>query len=111
MANTKFVPDRAGFRAMAVSGEVRAAVLAEAEKAKVIAEGLSAPITKTGEYAGSFEVHTTTQPLNTRFGEHEVAVGILENTSGHAAAVEWGSSHDRKPHRILGRTLDGLEHG
>lgn len=106
-----FKPNQAGFRAMAVGPEIRAAVMAEAERAKGIAEGLAEEFRRTGEYADSFEVTSETVRLQTAVGSHPVAAGRLTNTSGHAAAVEWGNSHDHRAHRVLGRTLDVLGHG
>lgn len=103
-----FKPNDAGFRAMAVSPEVRAVVVAEAERAKTIAEGLAQEFRRTGRYASSFEVTSETVKLTTRAGAHDVAAGQLTNRAPYAAAVEWGNSHDRKPHRVLGRTLDAM---
>jgi hypothetical protein len=110
MTAGRFVKNDAGFRAMAVGPELRAAVQAEAERAMVIAQGLAADFTDTGEYEASFEVHTETQTLRTGFGSHPVAAAILENTSDHAVALEWGNEHVPVPHRVPGRTLDGLGH-
>lgn len=103
-----FHSNDAGFRALAVSEGVRAVCVFEAERAKAIAEGFAQDFKITGEYADSFEVTSATVPVETAEGPHEAAAGILVNTSDHAAAVEWGNSHDHRPHRVLGRTLDGL---
>lgn len=104
----------AGWAALAVSPKVRAAMEAEATRAKEIAEALAADFVKTGDYASSFEVSTETVPLTTRFGVHEVAAGVLTNTSGHAAAVEYGykgrsDSESSSAHHVLGKTLAALE--
>ena len=104
-----FKPNHAGFRAMAVSPEIEAAVLAIAEKGKAEAIALSADFIKTGDYEKSFEVRPEITQLRTAFGTHDVATAVLENTSPHAAAVEWGNAHDHRPHRVLGRVLDGLQ--
>lgn len=96
---------------MAIGPEVQAAVLAIAEEAKAIAEGLSEEFRKTGDYADSFNVRASETVLTTGFGSHPVAAGILENLSPHAAAVEWGNTHDHRPHRVLGRTLEALDRG
>lgn len=103
-----YQPNSAGFRAMAIGPEIRAAVKAEAERAKGVAEGLAEDFRVTGNYADSFEVSDSTTELRTGFGSHPVATGVLTNISEHAAAVEWGNEHMRRPHRVLARTLAGL---
>lgn len=105
-----FKPNSAGFRQAAVSADIRAAVMAEAERAKGIAEGLAEEFKVTGEYAASFEVTSETQSLSTGYGSHEVAAGVLTNSSEHAAAVEWGNARDHRPHHTLAHTLEAL-HG
>lgn len=110
--SANFKPSHAGFRAMAVSPEIEAAVLAIATKGLAEAVTLSAEFTKTGDYESSFNVRPTVSQLHTQFGSHAVATAVLENTSDHAAAVEWGNANDHKAHRVLGRVLDDLErHG
>jgi hypothetical protein len=106
--NGRYVPNDAGFQALAVGDEIRAACLAEAERAQVIAQGLAADFTVTGEYESSFDTRSDTVPLATGYGTHAVAAGILENTADHAAAVEWGNAHDHQPHRVFGRTLEAM---
>lgn len=105
---SSFKPSSAGFRAMAVGEEIRAAVTAEAEKAKGIAVGLAQDFRVTGEYADSFEVSTKTTNLKTGFGSHEVAAGVVTNVAPYAAAVEYGNARDHRPHHVLTRTLDSL---
>lgn len=102
-------PSRADFEEIALGGEVRAAVVAEAERAKAIAVGLSQDFRITGEYADSFEVTSETVTITTRgVGPHDVAAGRLTNISDYAAALEWGNEHAHRAHRVLGRTLDQL---
>lgn len=108
MGNTTFKSNPKAFADMAVGPEVRAIVVAVAEKAKSEAEGLAQSFRVTGEYASSFEVTSETVTLDTRAGSHPVAAGVLTNTSRHAAAVEWGNAHNHKAHRVLGKTLDRL---
>lgn len=110
MANgdVTFQWNSSAFRAMAVGPEIAAAVVAEAERAKAIAEGLAEDFRVTGEYAESFEVSAQTTQLRTGFGSHDVATGVLTNTSDHAAAVEWGNARDNRAHHVLGRTLEAL---
>lgn len=105
-----FRPNSDEFERMAVGPEVRAAVTAEAARAGEIARSLADGFRVTGEYADSFHVSTETTELRTHAGTHRVAAGKLENTSDHAAAVEWGNSHDSKAHHVLSRTLEALEH-
>lgn len=110
MATVRFEPNFSAFRDLANGPEMRAACLAEAERAQVIAEGLAADFSKTGTYARSFSVRTETVDL----GSGPRVAGILENDAtnaeGHvyAASVEWGNKNDHNPHRVLGRTLDAL---
>lgn len=106
--SSTFKPNSAGFRAMAAGPEVAAAVRAEAEKAKLIAEALSQDFRVTGEYASSFVVTEGETELQTEFGPHAVATGTLTNTSAHAAAVEWGNANDDVAHHVLGRTAAAL---
>lgn len=110
-----FILDEKGFAEMAVGPEIAAACLAEAARAKAIAEGLSADFIVSGEYIASFEVRSEIIHLPGDHGgrAHDVAAGILDNTSGHAVAVEYGfegrSAHpSRSAHRVLGRTLAAL---
>jgi hypothetical protein len=104
-----YKPNHAGFREMAVGSEIATAVLAIAEKGKAEAEAMSADFTDSGDYEKSFHVRPEITQLRTGFGTHSVATAILENTSDHAAAVEWGNAHSHKPHRVLGRVLDELQ--
>lgn len=102
---------------MAVGPEIRAAVTSIANKAKAIAKDISTDFAITGEYIEGFEVDVTTTRLQTAFGSHDVATGVLVNQArdekGHpyAAAVEWGNKRDHKPHHVLGRTLAELGNG
>lgn len=105
MARSRFVPNRAAFAEMAVGPEIRAALRAVGERAKVTAEALSQDFRITGEYADSFEVEEDTSIL----GRNQRAVVRLRNTAPYAAAVEWGNARDHRPHRVLGRTLFSLE--
>lgn len=111
MAKGSYKMKSSGWAALAISPQVEAAVVAAATKGLPVAQALSADFTKTGDYLEGFNVRSAVTELRTGFGSHPVVVGILENTSGHAAAVEWGNSHDHKPHHVLGRTLDLLVNG
>jgi hypothetical protein len=108
MGKADYKPNSAGFKACAVGPEVAAATLAVAEKAKASAVDLSEGFRKTGDYIDAFEVRSETVMLETGFGAHPVAAGILENKAPYASGVEWGNKHDHKPHRVLGRVLTEL---
>jgi hypothetical protein len=105
-----FKPNSAGFRAMAVGPEIRAALRQVAEVGKEIAEELAQDFRVTGEYADSFEVSDETIEWQGRFSGPRAAAR-LTNTAPHAAAVEWGNEHSHRNHRVLGRTLDRLARG
>lgn len=98
-------PNQQGWREIANSPQLHAALLEVAEKAKVYAEGLAEEFRRTGEYAESF--HATSETVLWDRGPR--AAARLANTSDHAAAVEWGNRGDEHPHRTLGRTLDALK--
>lgn len=101
---TRFVSKSSAWKEAAVGPEAQAMVLAVAEKAQAIAEGLSTDFTKSGDYIESFHVRLDV----VHEAGAERAAGILENTSDHAAAVEWGNAHDHRAHHVLGRTLGAL---
>lgn len=109
MSPRAFRPNQAGFRQIANSPEMRAALKAVAEDAKAYAESISQDFRDTGDYADSFEVtEETVDFTETRFSGPRAAAR-LTNTSDHAAAVEWGNEHSHRNHRVLGRTLDHLD--
>ena len=97
-----------GWREITNSPEMHAALAEVAEKAKAEAEGLAQDFRRTGDYAGSFAVVPLTVIWKGRYSGPRAAVR-LENTSDHAAAVEWGTKNERNNHRTLGRTLDSLK--
>lgn len=119
MALRNYRPNEAGFKAMAVGPEIRKALAEVCEKGKVYAESISpfdpAPASEEDpHYKDSFTVDAEVT-IDWR-GQYPGprAAGRLHNTSGHAAAVEYGysGSSDEKgksPHRVLGRTLEYLE--
>lgn len=110
----------AGWKAIANSPGVVAALRAVAEKAKVHAEALAEPFRSDDDseehkhYADSFEVRDETVQWT---GEHPGprAAARLQNTAPHAAAVEYGyagradAPNENSAHRVLGRTLNFLE--
>lgn len=130
---TTFRPNFPGFDAMAVGPETRRVLAEVAGKAKVIAEGLAQDIRVSGDYAASF---SEPKEETTTLAGHARAAVVVTNTSGHAAAVEWGNrgvsvyrnrrtgrfvkateadnpdvEHlivDFPAHRVFGRTLDAM---
>ena len=112
MAAGIFKSNSAGWKALAVGPEVAAVVSAEAARALPIAEALAVPFAKTGDYAASFNVRTEVGVYTSKeWGAHPVVVGILENNSDHAAAVEWGNAHDHRAHHVLSHTMDAMTSG
>lgn len=111
MSPRAFRLDKAGWRQIANSPQMRQALKAVANDAKVYAESISEEFRKSAEdsYADSFEVDAD---LTVDFTETEFsgprAAAQLKNTSDHAAAVEWGNEHSHRAHRVLGRTLDHM---
>lgn len=103
MAGAEYRPDRAGWDAVALSPQILAACMAEAERGKVYAVSI-AP--RSGDeqgrpYAESFEVEATTVDFGR--GPRRVAAE-LRNTAPHAAAVEFGNRRTPRAQRVLGRT-------
>lgn len=107
---TRISINSSAFLEMAVGAELRAATTAIAKEAEETAKGLAEDFAITREYIDAFVVTSDTVKLTTEFGEHDVAAGTLTNLSPHAAAVEWGNKRDHRPHHVLTRTLDSLNH-
>lgn len=99
----RYVPDHKGIAALALGGEMAAAMLHIANDGARIARGLAlADAYDTGEYADSFTVRPA---IVTAGWKNEPRRGaVIENTAPHAAAVEWKNND-----RILGRTRDILD--
>jgi hypothetical protein len=96
-------PDIRGTNDLMTSPEMVALMAAAAEKGKGFAKSISPR--RTGDYADSFKVETTTKGGP----KHNRAEARLVNDSDHAADVEW-RNHDGE--RILGKTVDYVEeHG
>lgn len=107
---------RDGFAEMAVSPQIAALVLEVAEKAKGIAEGLSADFVVSGEYEKSFvaSVQVQTLPGDRGGRAHKAAVATLLNTADYAVQVEYGvhgtaAAPSQSAHKVLKRTLIALE--
>jgi hypothetical protein len=88
-------PTSAEFARLATNPKLRAALLATAERGKVIAQSL-APV-ESGRYADSFEV----RPDTVTFRRQPRAAAVLLNTAPYAAVVE-------TRHHVLARTRDWL---
>lgn len=108
MGNATYQSDPAAWQALALSDDVAAAVKAVAEVGKGMAEAMASDFDVTGDYQSSFDVRSTTAQITTKAGVHEAVVAILENTSPHALAVEFGNQHDSAAHHVLGRVRDVL---
>jgi hypothetical protein len=107
------------FAKLAVGPELKGIMRSIAEDAKTIALEIvdSEHIRSDREhqhYADSFEVDTELIHWAGRYPGMRVT-GVLKNTVGHAAAVEWGYRGRKEDegvwdsaHRVLGRTLERL---
>jgi hypothetical protein len=104
VADVRYEPDNKGWKQIRNSSEISAACVAVAKKAQAYAESISPR--DEGEYVASFDVEETTVNFTTAGDARGPrAAAELRNTADHAAAVEWG----KRPHRVLGRTLDHLD--
>ena len=103
-----FEMDRIGIAKVAVGPELHAAVLTIAGKGLLFAESISPVSTREHRhYAQSFSVHIDHIVL--RGLRHVVARLVI--SSGHAAAVEWGTRTHPDGHHVLRRTLQHIGHG
>lgn len=122
MALTHFQPNNDGFRGIANSPQMKAALKAVAEKGKGVAESLSAEFTDLTDddkkhYVDSFEVRPVTVQWDGEYPGPRASVQLI-NTADYAASVEYGSGpkgghgSSKRPtssaHHVLGRTLDIL---
>lgn len=90
--------DYDGFGAFLRSPEMIRAMESVAADMKSAAVAISPE--QTGDYKSRFKVTSGTWPAGG--GGPEVAVAHLENTSGHAAPVEYGNKIVKR-HRVLGK--------
>ena len=101
--DVRYEPNEAGFKKMALSPDILDACIAEAERGKAFAEAI-APRSGDDEgepYADSFDVTPTTTRV---FRGSPRVAAVLSNDVPHAAAIEFGNAHVKKPHRVFGRT-------
>ncbi len=95
----------AGWNALAMSPDILAACIKEAEKGKAFAISISPRSSRPRgkPYADSFDVVPS---VNTSFrnGPRRRVCAFLFNDAPHAAAVEFGNRQTPQPHRVLGRT-------
>lgn len=115
MGHVKYTFKPSDFEAIACSPQVASIVLGIANKAKAIAEGLSADFVVTGDYEKSFEASVQVRQLPGDEGghPHKAAVGVLLNTTDYALQVEYGVGGSAKrptgpAHKVLKRTLGSL---
>lgn len=104
MERPKFRSNYGGIGKMLRSKEMKAAMLARAERIKADAEVLAPR--RTGDYARSFKVKAG---QSRGAGDGRRAWAKVINTSDHATAVEWGASRTPR-YRPLGRA-SGAERG
>ena len=95
-----YSPDIGAFRKFMNSPGIQRATVQVAEKGKAYAEQIS-PV-ETGDYRSRFHA----EPVDHAGPRGDRAGAKLYNDSDHAAAVEWHLKH-----RVLGRTVDHMEHG
>ncbi|KAB2344877.1 HK97 gp10 family phage protein [Actinomadura rudentiformis] len=92
----RYTPDPTAITALAAASEMGDALAEIAGEGARFAAGIAPR--RTGRYAASFR--TSSRP-----GQGGVE-GVLENTAPYAEYVEWADDH-----RVLGHTVDYLEHG
>lgn len=100
--DVRYVPSDAGFKEMRNSPRVLGACLDAAKDGQRYGESIAPR--DTGAYAASFNVRPTIVTTTGANPGPRVAA-ILENTSGHAAAVEWANSRTTRAHRVFARIL------
>ncbi|WP_242882588.1 HK97 gp10 family phage protein [Actinomadura litoris] len=93
----RYTPDLGAIRAMGSTTEIANALRDIAEEGARFAAGIAPR--RTGRYAASFTA-------SARPGPEGVQEGVLENTAPYAEYVEWANDD-----RVLGLTVDYLEHG
>lgn len=97
MADAVYRPSKAGWDAIALSPQIQAACVAEAERGKPFAQSIS-PV-RSGEYKSRFRV----EPATVAFRRGPRVAARLVNDAKHAAAVEFGNRRGG-PARVLGKT-------
>ena len=103
MATTRVELDQSTMKELALGAEgIGPLIESKVAEGLTVAEGLSVEFTKTGEYLGSFQGRTEVQRLS---GADRI-VGIVENTSDHAA----GRGVGKRP-RPPGPPRPGSHHG
>lgn len=115
MASGRYQSDSKGWAALATSDQVREVLVAIAEQGKGMAVELASSFVSDKDtadhYIEHFNVRTDTVKITTKYGTHDAAAGILENTSGHTLEVEFGTSNPNYPgHHVLGNVRAQLEH-
>lgn len=109
MADAEYRPNQRGWDAVALSPQILAACVAEAERGMAYAITI-APRSDDGDgkpYADSFEV----QAVVVRFRQGPRVAARLLNDAPHAAAVEFGNRQTPRAQRVLGRTAAYLGGG
>ncbi len=110
MGKAKFRPNNKGIGLMLRSQKMKREMEHRADLVVGYAQA-DAP-RKTGDYASSFEVESGTSESPIKLGQGDRAWAKVKNTSGHAAAVEFGNKQVGEGHRVLGRAVDRVtSHG
>lgn len=99
-------PSQREWTQMATGKEIRKSLLEIGAKGLTFAEAQAAEFVRTGDYAKSFQLVESTNI--TAKPRAEVR---LENTSDHAAAIEWPHPDSKKHHPVLRMTLEYLSKG
>lgn len=110
MADVSYEPSKAGWAEIAMSPEMLAACVREAERGMAFAVGISP---RSGDddgddYVDAFDVHGG---VAHEFRRGPRVRAVLVNGSGHAAAVEYGNKRQPDAHRVIGRTAAYLGGG
>lgn len=103
-AKARFRPNTKGVGMMLRSKQMEQEMKDRATLVERLAEA-DAP-RRTGDYADSFEVESGRSGAPIKIGRGDRAWALVRNTSGHAAAVEFGNKRFGEGRRPLGRAVD-----
>lgn len=102
-------PSKAAIAKILNGQQIRGALRSQVERGRLFAESEAETFTDTGDYAAKFVTDEGTIVID----EIERPTGVLRNTAGHAASVEWGhhgtaTAPGPKAHHTLAHTLEYL---
>ncbi len=103
---------RSGMRRCALGPELRSSVDRVAARGESFAKRIAPRTSRQHQhYADSFRIERTTVTLPKKRYPMRRVCARLWNLAPHAASVEWGNAQTNgNGHRILGRTLENLQH-